>query len=191
MINIRKINAGVPVGTEVPERQHYGNVGRWVEHKMREQGWNVTDSEGPDMPEVGIEIKSRKVESSSHHTVGTMSIDKIICTPYDLSPVKDKFQKQYRVHYSDEGQVVVAEGLMDFSDDYIQDKIREAYEAGRRQIIKNQKQGIRLPYIKGTEWGHFEIVQDRNSYRFRIPNHSMKKIETISKNSNIFNALFE
>lgn len=191
MIKITKINAGIPVGTEVPERQHHGNVGRWVEAEMRRQGWHVTEGKGADMPEVGIEIKSRKIESNSHHTVGTMAIDEIIYTPYDLSVVKDKFQKQYRVHYSDEGQVVVAEGLVDLSDDYIQSKIREAYETARKKIIENQELGFHPPYVKGTEWGHFEIAQSYSSYRFRIPNHSMKKIEKVSKNAGIFDRLFE
>jgi hypothetical protein len=191
MISVTKIKAGIPVGTDVPERQRYGNVGRWAQGVLRDNGFKIVEGKGVDIPELGVEVKSRKIESNSHHTVGTMSIDDIICTPYDLSNVREKFQKQYRVHYSDEGQVVVAEGIVDLRDDFIQGKVREAYEAGRKKIIQNEAQGFHPPYVKGTEWGHFEIAQSYSSYRFRIPNHSMKKIEKVSKNAKIFNSLFE
>jgi hypothetical protein len=191
MIKISKIKTGIPVGTDVPERQQFGNVGRWVHNKMKENGFDVVNGKGVDIPSIGVEIKSRKIESNSHHTVGTMNIKEIIYTPYDLSVVRDKFQKQYRVHYSDEGQIVTAEGLVDLTDDYIQDKIREAYEAGRKKIIENKENGYHPPYVKGTEWGHFEITDSCGSYCFRIPNNAMKKIEKISKNANHFGNLFD
>lgn len=190
MLALKKIKAGIPVGTEIPERQQYGNIGRWVESKMKDQGWEVTHGAGVDLPKYGVEIKSRKVESNSHHTVGTMSIDSIVVTPYEQSIIKEKFQQQYRVHYSDDQQVVISEELVDFSDKYIQNKIRDAYETGREQIIKNAQQGHHPTYVKGTEWGHFEKAQSKNSYRFRIPNNSMKKLEHVSKNSDIFERLF-
>lgn len=189
-MKLNKIKAGIPVGTEVPERQKCGNVGRWVENKMREQGWEVTNGAGVDIPKYNVEIKSRKIESNSHHTVGTMTINSIIVTPYEQSIIKEKFQQQYRVHYSDNRQIVVSEGLFDFSNEYIQSKICDAYEIGRKQIIKNAQQGSYPTYVRGTEWGHFELTKGRDSYRFRIPNHSMKKIEQVSKNSNIFERLF-
>lgn len=190
-MKLTKIKAGIPVGTHVPERQQYGNVGRWVESKMKEQGWEVVDGAGVDLPQYGVEIKSRKIESNSHHTVGTMTIDSIIVTSYEQSIIKEKFQQQYRVHYSDDQQIVVSEGLIDLSDEYIQSKICDAYETGRKQIIKNAQQGYHPTYVKGTEWGHFEKSQSKNSYRFRIPNHSMKKLEQVSKNSNMFERLFD
>lgn len=190
-MKLNKIKAGVPVGTKVPEQQQYGNVGRWVESKMKEQGWDVVNSAGVDIPKFNVEIKSRKIESNSHHTVGTMTIDSIISTPYDQSIVKEKFQQQYRVHYSDKDQVVVSEELVDFSHEYIQNKVRDAYETGREQIIKNSQQGYHPTYVKGSEWGHFERTKSKNSYSFRIPNHSMKAFEQVSKNSSIFKRLFD
>jgi hypothetical protein len=190
-MNVTKIKKGIAVGTEVPIRQHYGNVGNWVQEKLTENGYKINTGVGPDLLEYGVEVKSRKIESSSPHTVGSMRIEDIIVTPYDQSHIKDKFQRQYRVKYSDEGQVVTEESVYDLSNDHIQDRIRNAYESGRKTIAQNEINGYHPPYVKGTDWGNFEITESCNSYRFRIPDHTMRKIEQISKNSNLFNNLFE
>jgi hypothetical protein len=191
MIKISKIKKGIAVGTEIPERQRYGNVGQWAQDQLTEHGYRINTGAGPDLVEFGVEVKTRKIESSSPHTVGSMRIEDIIQTPYDQSNICDKFQKQYRVHYSDEGQVVTGEHLYDLTDDYIQTKIREAYETGRKTIARNESFGYHPPYVKGTSWGNFEIVESCTGYSFRIPNGAMKKIETASKNADMFKTLFE
>ena len=190
-MKVAKIKHGIAVGTEVPERQQYGNVGYWVQEQLEEHGYKINTGSGPDLLEYGVEVKSRKIESSSPHTVGSSRIEDIIVTPYDQSVIKDKFQTQYRVKYSDEGQVVTEEGIYDLTDEYIQDRVREAYEAGRKKIAQNELNGYHPPYVKGTEWGNFEITDSCGSYRFRIPDHAMKKIEKISRNSGLFGNLFE
>ena len=190
-LKLNEIKAGVPVGTPTPERQQHGNIGRWVEEEMKKQGWELTAGKGVDIPGYGIEVKTRKSESNSYHTVGSQTVEELISTEYKSSVIREKFQQQYRVYYSDENQVVVSEGLLDLSSDYIQDRIRDAYEAGRKRIIENEARGIRPSYVKGTIFGHFELSQDKGSYRFRISNRSMKCIETPSKTAKLFSKFFE
>jgi hypothetical protein len=191
MIRVTKIKNGIEPGTQIPERQKHGNVGRWAESVMEDHGYKIDHGAGCDMKKFGIEVKTRKVESSSHHTVGTMRFDDIIDSPYDQSLIFEKFQRQYRVHYSDEGQVVLSSEVYDLTEEFIQSKIREAYEEGRKKIAQNELDGFHPPYIKGTEWGHFEVTESYTSYRFRIPNAAMKKIETAVKNAKTFKNLFE
>ena len=191
MIRVTKIKNGIEPGTEIPERQHYGNIGRWAETVMENNGHNMEHGAGCDMPDYGVEMKTRKVESNSPHTVGTMRFDDIINSPYDQSLIFEKFQRQYRIHYSDEGQVVLSSEVYDLTEEFIQSKIREAYEEGRKKIIQNELNGFHPPYVKGTEWGHFEVAESYSSYRFRIPNAAMKKIETAVKNAKTFKNLFE
>ena len=190
-MKISKIKHGIAVGTEVPERQRYGNVGRWAESVMRSNGHSINTGAGCDMPGIGVEIKTRKIESTSPHSMGSMRIEDIIATPYEHSLVFEKVQQQYRIHYSDEGQVVVDSYVYDFSETYIQDKIREAYELGRKQIAQNEIDGFHPTYVRGSEYGQFEIKNSCSSYEFRIPNGSMKKIERVAKNAQTFKKLFE
>jgi hypothetical protein len=191
MIRVTKIKNGIEPGTVIPERQQNGNVGRWAEAVMEINGHNIEHGAGCDMPEYGVEMKTRKIESNSPHTVGTMRFGDIISKPYDQSLIFEKFQRQYRVHYSDEGQVVLSSEVYDLTEEFIQSKIREAYEEGRKKIAQNELDGFHPPYVKGTEWGHFEVAESYSSYRFRIPNAAMKKIETAVKNAKTFKNLFE
>lgn len=191
MIKITKIKKGIAVGTEIPDRQQYGNVGQWAENQLIENGYEINVGVGPDLAKFGVEVKTRKIESVSPHTVGSMTIQDIICTPYEQSNICNKFQTQYRVHYSDEGQVVTKEQIYDLTDECIQSKIREAYEIGRETITRNEKIGYHPSYVKATSWGNFEIVESGQGYSFRIPHGAMKKIETISENTKVFHNLFE
>jgi hypothetical protein len=190
-MKVSKIKYGIEPGTEIPVRQNCGNIGRWAERQLKEHGHVINNGIGCDLPNYGVEVKTRKNESSSPHTMGSMKIEDIIATPYDQSPIFDKVQRQYRIHYSDEGQVVTDSQVYDFSEEYIQDKLREAYEIGRKRIARNEALGYHPPYVKGTAYGQFEITDSCNSYRFRIPHGKMKIIETISKNRETFKKFFD
>ena len=192
MIKVKSIKKGIEVGADIPFQQNHGNVGRWVEEQLSNNGYQLSNGKGVDIPGLGVECKSRKVESNSPHTVGTMTIDTIIENKYEDSVIFEKFQQQYRVHYSDEGQIVLSSDMYDFSDPYIQQQIREAYEEGRKVIIAERLNDM-FParYIRGGDFGQFEVTESGNGYRFRIPNNAMKKIERMSKSSPIFNGLFE
>lgn len=192
MIKVKTIKKGIEVGTDIPFRQSHGNVGRWVEDQLAINGYTMSNGKGVDIPGLGVECKSRKVESNSPHTVGTMTVADIINTKYEDSVIFEKFQQQYRVNYSDEGQIVLSANVYDFSDPYIQQQIREAYENGRTILSAEMADdGYAPSYIRGGDFGQFEITESNNSYRFRIPHGAMKKIETMSKGSSVFNSLFE
>jgi hypothetical protein len=191
MIMIKTIKNGITVGTEVPIKQKNGNVGRWAEKELSQKGHAVTNEKGVDMPIEGIEIKTRKIESSSPHSVGSMRVQDIVDTPYSISVIREKLQTQYRIGYSDEGQVVTKEGLYDWSDDYVQDRLCEAYEDGRKQIAADAVNGFHPPYIKGNSWGYWEQTGPYGSYTFRIPNGAMTKLEKIAENKSLFDKLFD
>ena len=192
MIKVKAIKKGIEVGADIPFQQSHGNVGRWVEEQLSTNGYVMSNGKGVDIPGLGVECKSRKVESNSPHTVATMTTNAIVTTKYEDSVIFEKFQQQYRVHYSDEGQVVLSSDMYDFSDPYIQQQIREAYEAGRKVIIDEiTNDGYPPRYIRGGDFGQFEITESGGGYRFRIPHNAMKKIEGMSKSSSIFNGLFE
>ena len=121
-----------------------------------------------------------------------MTTAEIVLTDYEDSVIFEKFQQQYRVHYSDEGQVVLSSAVYDFSEPYIQQQIREAYEAGRKIITDELDSDRSMPrYVRGGDFGQFEITESGTGYRFRIPHNAMKKIETVSKGASVFNGLFE
>jgi hypothetical protein len=181
-----KIKKGIEPGTVVPVKQNGGNVGHWAEHELKCKGYNVSNAKGVDLPEENVEIKTRKYGSNSAHTIGNITIDGIKTQSWDDSHLKEKCQSQYRIEYNDVDSVITESKIYDFTDPYIQEKFKEAYEAGQKLIIGGND-GL---YVRGSKWGYFERKTD-NSYEFRIPNAAMKKFKTASSNSKTFNTLFD
>jgi hypothetical protein len=171
------------VGKTVPKQQH-GNVGRKIQRDLISAGHNFNTGKGVDLPEEGLEVKTRKEESTSAHTVGSITVEQIKKNSWDESSLKEKCQNQYRVSYSDTESVIKEAKIYDFTDPYIQEKLKEGYEEGRKLIQK----GHTGDYVRGSKWGYFER-QTKNSYQYRIPHSAMKTILGAADNN--FGSLFE
>jgi hypothetical protein len=170
------------VGEKVPERFN-GAAGRDVENKLRQQGIPISRDSGPDIPSVNLEVKTRDLDATSAQSVGSMTPEDIVITPYRQSVIFKKLQQQYRVKTKD--QIIVSAEVYDFSSPNIQEKIEESYEAARQKIIA----GNNSDYVSGGKYGYFErTVSDSRSYEFRFANGAMKKIENMAKST--FDQLF-
>ena len=162
------------VGERVPQRFH-GAAGRDVEDKLRQQGIPITRDSGPDIPSVNLEVKTRDLDATSAQSVGSMTPEDIVKTPYRESVIFEKLQQQYRVKTKD--QVIVSAEVYDFSSPNIQEKIEASYEAARQKIID----GDNNDYVSGGKYGYFErTVKGSRSYEFRFAHGAMKKIENMS-----------
>jgi hypothetical protein len=178
-VKVKKLKKGVQVGEQLPIKQSCGNIGRHIEKKLS-KNYKLNKGKGVDLPVENIEVKTRKEEGKSYQSVATMPIDDIISTSYNQSNVHDKFQRQYRVKYKDETSIITEEQIYDFSDTFIQDKIKEAYENGRTKIIN----GDRSDWVYGSSYGSFERpTENSKSYTFRISNGAMKKLENMAKDN--------
>lgn len=182
---VTKLKKGISVGTKVPSKQFAGNVGRWGEEVLEANGHTINKGRGADMPRANLEVKTRKIESKSPHTIASATISDAMTVDYANSEVYKKFQQQYRVHYSDIDSIVVSERVFDFSDPYIQEKISEGYKIIQDELIG----GNRTSYIAGNGWIHAQRTIQGGSYQFRVPDSAMKKCETIATNE--FHTIFE
>jgi hypothetical protein len=177
------LKKGIQPRTKIPFNQSNGNVGKWAEDQLIKNGYNVQKNSTLDIPDIGVEVKTRKHGSKSCHSMGGMSIERIISTPYDQSTVKEKILSQYRMHYHDQFQEVSDSGVYNFDEKYIQEKMREAYEGAREMIMNgDRKNWIRKEIEPGKmAWGAFE--RNGNSYVFRIPPNRMNDMEYMSKST--------
>jgi hypothetical protein len=189
-VKVTKLIKGVKVGDSVP-KQCLGNVGYEIEARLIENGYSINIGHGLDMPDMGLEVKTRKTDAQSANTVGSMTLDDIKSTTYNQSNVCAKIQRQYRVEYDNQISQITSEKVYDFTDPFIQRKIELGYESARKKIIA----GVKSDYINGGEGiGYFEKkrgVGDTTSYDFRISGPRMKKLETLANNSKQFNNLFD
>lgn len=179
--NVTKLNKAIEVGTVIPMEECNGNIGRWVEDQLEDNGYTVNRGKGIDLQKLGIEVKTRKQDSTSGHTVGAMLPQDIINTDWEHSNIHDKVQKQYRVkHKVSEltgDNLVTSASVYDFTCDEIQAKLKEAWDYGQSIM----KQGVFPDYIRGEDhWAYFEM-QENGYYQFRITPGYMSTMESIAK----------
>jgi hypothetical protein len=171
------------VGIRVPEQKN-GNVGRLTDAIMEEEGYTLNYGKGPDIPEFGIEKKTKGSESMSPYTIGSMTYDDIMKYSYDESPIKDKLQTFFVVEHDQIFMEIIKAGVYDFTKDCIQDIIRHAYNSAREELTTG------VTYVRGEgAWGYFEYKKNSNSWLFRIPVNNMKKLMAMARNN--FYSLFE
>ena len=180
-MNIKK---GIRVGTRIPMTQKNGNVGRCIEDILEAFGNNVSRNCGVDLPEDGLEVKTRNESATSPQTIGSMSHRSIVDTPWHQSPIRNKVQKQYRVKYKEslkhhDESIITSEQVYDFTFPEIQDKLKQAYEFGREYLSEfSPGEGPNCTPISG-QWGYFEQQAD-GQYQFRVSDKTMKKMESIA-----------
>jgi hypothetical protein len=172
------------VGQMVPSKLG-GQAGKSIELKLIEQGFDIDQqTSGADIKQLGLEVKSRDIDSISPQSIGSMTPEDICAKSYDQTNICEKIQQQFRVKTKD--QKIISAEVYDFSSPAIQERIRESYEIARQKIIN----GNDSSYIAGGPYGYFErTVAGSRSYEFRLRDTAMKKLETISKST--FNKFIE
>ena len=179
-----------------PDKVNDGRNGKILEQGMIRQGYPIDQNGTVDIPGVGIEVKSRKSSTGAMHTIGTMTYDDILVTPWDKTPFKQKLQKQYRVTINKdefEGDINATGKVVDLSNPEIQAKLEEAYERNRMYLII-QHGIIKGQTIKaGGQYGKLEHKPGRSgtgrSYALRIPDSGMKKL--LATANSTFETLFD
>lgn len=177
-----------------PDQVNDGRNGKILEQEMMRQGYPIDQNGTIDLP--GIEVKSRKASTDAMHTVGTMTYDDILVTPWDQTPFKKKLQTQYRVTINKdefEGDVSATGKVVDFSNPEIQKELEDAYEKCRAELIAQGQIYVGQTITAGGQYGKLEHKPGPNgtgkSYALRIPNSGMKKMLTMANST--FNQLFE
>jgi hypothetical protein len=150
-------------------------------------GYIINRGAGCDLKAIGVEIKTRTIEATSAQTICKMTRYDIIHTPYDLSPVKAKFQQQFRVHHSEEQGCIVSAKMYDFRDAFFQGQARHAYETARAMLAA----GDTSSYVRGKNaCGYFEKTSNLgSSYDFRFPSNVMESFEATAHSN--FSSMFE
>lgn len=169
MIEAYLLNKSVPTKT-------YGKAARYIENELEKLGLPYNKGAGCDLPFLGWEVKSRDTTSTSAITIASMNPNKIITTPYYVSPVFIKCQK-ILMFITEDCKIKDIE-LYDFSVEYIQSKIADAYEHGRKQIISDPK----IAYTEYTgKYGYFEKTKkDRPELDFRLSHYDLINVKKMS-----------
>jgi hypothetical protein len=171
-----------------------GSMGKAVEQELVRQGFKVS-SGVIDLPDLQLEIKTRKSSSDSPHTVGTMTHEDIIATEWKDTSFRQKLQSQFRVTIDVETGKVCEQTVIHFRDDPDIDKeLEKSYEDARFKLMTYHavSNGTILKdyVIRGENRLAFLEYKDGSSYAFRIDHKGMKRFINMANTAPIFNSLF-
>jgi hypothetical protein len=168
-----------------------GLNGKILEKAMIEKGFKLDSTGTVDLPQGGVEVKTRSASTKSNHTIGTMTCDAIINTSWDDTPFKKKLQKQYRVTIREgnpfTGKVVATGETVDLSHPEIQRHFEQAYEECRSKLTREVVTTGGFKPKQTISGGQFGVLEHKpgssgkgKSFAWRIPDSGMKKVLGIS-----------
>jgi len=169
--------------------------GKMVEDILMEQGYHIDTSGTVDIPEWGVEVKTRQSHSHSAHTTGTMTHNNIIHTSWEESDYRDKLQRQYRITIDSETGTVAEDIVVDLTHNDLQSKMKSGYEIARKKIIDhyNQTGEMLTGTVAGNMYGSLEHRPGKSgtgrSYAHRISDGGMKRLIKTARST--FTDLFE
>lgn len=140
-----------------------GKVGRHIEDLIEATGVRFNRNGGVDLPDYGVEVKSRCSYADTNITISTMTTNYVLQTPYELSFAAEKLQQVRVVDYDfDEilqQAIITNDQVHDWSSPDLQYYFKKAYERGQRALSSN---------IKPGKW--WEIKKSENKCIFQISN---------------------
>jgi hypothetical protein len=155
-------------------------------------GTKMNQGRGADYPEANHEIKSRKKDTNAALSIGTMRIDEIISTPFELSAIAAKLNTIQEVSiYEDNNLSVIGETeLVKVYE--MTDEIKRDYETCRSIFARGE---TRPATTKEAPFGYFEEIYSKSSNpnlrKFRIRSTGWEKIKTASRTADTRSKLFE
>lgn len=186
-MRVKKVK-GVNVGDSVPVApKSHETVGKFIEDQLKSYGHNYNDGKGIDLPDLRTENKVRKRSSRSAHTVGRMTTDDIINTSWEDSSVREKIlANQNRYVWDDTFCEVIENTVYDFSDPFIEEKLKEGYELGRAEIASGTFSNNTKTYGP-VIW---QKDKGKEQWQYRITDKGMKDLTGIARQKT-FNNLFD
>lgn len=190
-------------GVELPARStsNTGNVGTFIDQYIKTK-LNITNITSiVDLEAYGIEIKSKDINTSTDWSIGSMTLEDILKTPYKKSSVSKKLQALLLVKTDDTFQIVKDIGLYYFDTDEIQSLLEDSYESARQQIqavVSNHAENIAYQIANGNpnavmdkikfdsfqkfqgNYGKFEFTNNGTSFMFRISQPQMRHLTTLA-----------
>lgn len=184
MLKIKSIKTKL-IGTTLPAFADNGELGRYVEQRLKEEGWPLdTLNVGADCPTLNLEFKTKEVGSVASFSIGKMSAKDIQLQDFEQTSICNKLQLVCIIEH--ENRVVTSVTVYDFTSQSIQDIFKGAYEKARQQILVDGN----LNYYSGNKYAYFERTQRNiDSLCFRIRTTKMDTLKGISKSN--FDQLFE
>ena len=190
-------------GMTVPGRSstNTGNVGNFIDQYLKTQMGIANTTSTVDLASLGIELKSKDIHTNTDWSIGSMTLQDILGTPYIQSSVYQKLQALLLVYTDDIFQVIKNLELHYFDFDEVQQLLADSYESARQEIqhrVNLHAAMIAQQVVAGNpnailqkvqfknyekfhgQFGKFEFTNTGSSFMFRISLPQMKHLTSLS-----------
>lgn len=177
-------------------------VGTWVEDELSNLGLAVNKNNSIDVPPWSVEIKTRKLQAVSPHTLGQLSLKQILKNSWKDSNIISKCQLHYQVIWDRNHMQTCVDRIIDLRQSWRQELFEHAFNQARDQLIAYYAQPRVATPLRRTnpagglylETGHKELSDENELdgivYQFRVRSSLMTEWE-IAGRKNTFSNLFQ
>jgi hypothetical protein len=193
---VKNLKIGLKPGDPVPKQDPHntGNVGRYHEELLQSQGLTISPVD-IDVPELKLELKTRKNNAVSAFSFCRMTVDEIIQKDFKDSKLYRSIENLLLVRYDNILNIVTSVEVYHWAyEPHIYTLFESSYNDAKKLFLKGK-----LVYSKKTvvrsrkSFGYFEIdraATHEDVYEFRITEENLQKLESL-KTQVKFNSLFE
>jgi len=186
---VKTLKNNVKVGDQIPSPKNDGDVGRWVDDTLLENGYSIDKFGDVDLPIEGVENKTRKRGSKAAHNTGSMTVK-------DIKNTKNWYKTRYykktlnrnTVEWDADFDEVVGATCIDLDLPEIQEQLEKAYDNLRDKILNGD---TRKNITSDCKTAVLDGYVSEGSYRYRISNKAMKEFESLSRTKTTRRNLFE
>jgi len=183
------IKDNIKEGDSIPQAHNDGVVGKWIDNVMESKGHTVDKTGVMDLPEYGIDNKSRKKGSKTPHSIGSQTIEKWEAIEnFEDTDIYKKVQNQNQITYSTSFNVITDVRIIDFDIDIIQEALKDIYKNIRQKIVEGDR---RKCIYSDCKRATAECYTHENSYKLRLTDKFMTQIKNLAGSRDTFTSLFE
>jgi len=190
-VRVTSIKNNIQVGTVIPTSatKTDNGVGHWADDEIESNGHSVDRNGTVDLPDIGVENKTKKRGTNAAWTQGSITIENIKSTAkLTDTRIWEKMKNQNQVTWDETVQKVVGVEIVNMDIEEIRKLLQEGWDDVRQQVLNgNGSKNI-------TSKNKVLVLDGYNSdtsYNIRIPNTAMNKIRSISRTKNSIDRLFE
>ena len=162
-----------------------GALGRYFEDRLTEFGHWVNPGAGADLFE-HVEVKARRMPSTSGIHIGSMTPDDIATNPYAFSNLHDKMQSWLLITVSKNSGAVSEVIQLDFTHPSIQETLATAYEQCRSAVKESfAVHGTCIKYYHKPLGCLLYLEREKDapadrSYRWNLTDTGLKKLHSMA-----------
>jgi len=192
-MNIKKVGdlileKGPQVGDIIPAEVAMdkcdGAIGKYIETQFIKAGFDLNNGPGPDIKDIGIEIKTKDRSSQSSWSISAVAISPSIDTEAAVKKIQCKMK--VHIHVEHDRHAITRTVCYNFDNDMFQTELHDGAVTAIEKIKNGEHGDSNWEIVDAGVCGYFERINGTNSWKYRMKDSAMQ----YAKNSEHIDSMF-